>query len=53
VVRRSIVAENAVIGAGAIVGEEEGNIAVVGQGVTLPAGVSVPAGAQVDEAYTF
>ena len=53
VVRRSIVAENATVGAGAIVGEEKGNIAVVGQGVTLPAGVSVAAGQQVDEATTF
>ena len=49
VVCRSIVAENAVIGAGAIVGEKEGNIAVVGQGISLPAGVSVSAGLQVDE----
>ncbi len=53
IVRRSIVAENATVGAGAIVGEETGNIAVIGQGVTLPAGVSIPAGEQVDETYTF
>ena len=53
VVRRSIVAENAVVGAGSFIGEEEGNIAVIGQGITLPAGVSVPAGQQVDEEYQF
>ena len=48
VVRRAIVAENAV-GAGTFVGEAEGNIAVIGQNVTLPAGVQVTAGQQVDE----
>lgn len=53
VVRRSIVAENATVGAGSIIGEETGNIAVIGHGITLPAGVSVPAGQQVDESYTF
>ena len=53
IVRRSIIAENATVGAGSIVGEKEGNIAVVGQGVVLPAGVSVSAGQQVDESYTF
>ena len=52
-IRRTIVAENAVIGAGAIVGGEEGNIAVVGQGITIPAGATVPAGQQVDESYSF
>lgn len=49
VVRRAIVAENAVVGAGTFVGEAEGNIAVIGQTVTLPAGVQVTAGQQVDE----
>lgn len=49
VVRRAIVAENAVVGAGTFVGEAEGNIAVIGQSVTLPAGVQVTAGQQVDE----
>ena len=49
VVRRAIVAENAVVGAGTFVGEAEGNIAVIGQNVTLPAGVQVIAGQQVDE----
>ena len=53
VVRRAIVAEGAVIGAGCFVGEEEGNIAVVGQNMILPAGVSVAAGQQVDETTTF
>ena len=53
VVRRSIVAENAQVSPGAIVGEETGNIAVIGQGMSIPAGVSIPAGEQVDEAYTF
>ena len=52
VVRRAIVAEGAVVGAGCIVGEATGNIAVVGQDVTLPAGVTVTAGQQVD-ATTF
>ena len=49
VVRRAIVAENAVVGAGTFVGEAEGNIAVIGQNVTVPAGVQVTAGQQVDE----
>ena len=47
-VRRAIIAEGAVIGAGCLVGESQGNIAVVGQGVCLPAGVHVPAGEQVE-----
>jgi glucose-1-phosphate adenylyltransferase len=47
-VRRAIVAEGAVIGAGCLVGESQGKIAVVGQGVFLPAGVHVPAGEQVE-----
>ena len=53
VVQRAIVAENAVIGAGCFVGEETGNIAVVGESVELPAGVSVKAGQQVDPTTTF
>ena len=53
VVRRTIVAEEASIGPGAIVGEETGNIAVIGHDVKLPAGVSVAAGQQVDESTTF
>ena len=47
------IGNDVVIGAGSIVGEETGDIAVVGHGVTLPAGVSVAAGAQVDEETTF
>ena len=53
VVQRAIVAENAVIGAGCFVGEETGNIAVVGESIELPAGVSVKAGQQVDPTTTF
>ena len=52
-VKRAIVAEGATIGAGAVVGEDTGNIAVVGYNVELPAGVKVPAGQQVDESVTF
>ncbi len=48
VIRRAIIAENAVIGPGCHVGEEEGDIAVVGQNMSLPAGVKVPAGEQVE-----
>ena len=43
---RAIVAEGAVIGAGSKVGEETGNIAVVGQNVQLSAGAIVKAGEQ-------
>ena len=39
--RRAIVAENADIRGGSVVGEETGNIAVVGYNVELPAGVKV------------
>ena len=46
IVRRAIVAEGAVIGAGSLVGEETGNIAVVGQDAVLPAGAVVKAGEQ-------
>ena len=53
IVRRSIIAENATVGAGSVIGENEGNIAVIGQSVALPAGVSVSAGQQVDETTTF
>ena len=48
VVRRAIVAENAEICGGSVVGEETGNIAVVGIGVTVPEGVSVAAGQQYE-----
>ncbi len=47
-VRRAIVAENAVIGPGCIIGEETGDIAVIGQGAVLPAGTVVKAGVQID-----
>lgn len=53
VVQRSIVSENAEIGPGAVVGEETGNIAVVGTGISLPAGVHIAAGVQVDEEYDY
>ena len=53
VVRRSIVAEGAEIGPGTIVGEEEGNVAVVGYDVKVPAGVRITAGQQVDENTSF
>ena len=47
-VQRAIVAEDAVIGPGCLVGEPEGGIAVVGPGAVLPAGTEVPAGAQIE-----
>jgi len=46
IVRRAIVAEGAVVGAGSQIGEETGNIAVVGQDAVLPAGSVVKAGEQ-------
>ena len=50
VIRRgAIVAENAVVEPGAMVGEKEGSIAVVGQNVTVPAGDTVPAGSQREQ----
>ena len=49
VVRRSIVAESAVIGPDCQVGEATGKIAVVGKGIQLPEGTAVPAGEQVGE----
>jgi glucose-1-phosphate adenylyltransferase len=52
-VKRAIVAEGAEIGAGAVVGEDTGNIAVVGYNTTLPAGAKVLAGQQVDESVTL
>ena len=47
-VKRAIVAEGAVIGAGSVVGEDTGEIAVVGEKVLLPAGTLVKAGEQRD-----
>ena len=48
VVKRAIIAENCVITGGAKVGEDEGDIALVGHETTLPAGYVVKAGEQVD-----
>ena len=48
VVKRTIVAENCVIGKKAKVGEAEGDIALIGQATTLPEGYTVKAGEQVD-----
>ena len=45
---RSIVAEQTVIGEGCEVGQEDGDIALVGQGTVLPDGYKVMAGAQVN-----
>ena len=46
--RRAIVAENTVISAGCIVGEENGDIALVGSNTVLPEGYTVAPGTQVD-----
>ena len=48
VVRRCIVAENCVISRNCQVGEVDGDIALIGQGTTLPEGYAVKAGTQVD-----
>ena len=48
VVRRAIVSERCVISKGARVGEDEGDIALIGQNTTLPEGFVVKAGEQVD-----
>ena len=48
VVRRTIVAENAEICGGTVVGEETGNIAVIGIGVTVPEGTTIAAGQQYE-----
>ncbi len=48
VVRRAIVAENAVVQGGSIIGDEEGNIAVVGPGAVVPEGKKVSAGEQFE-----
>ncbi|MDO5379136.1 MAG: hypothetical protein Q4G52_12460, partial [Clostridia bacterium] len=48
VVRRAIVAENAHICAGAVVGEETGKIAVVGPKAKVLPGEKVAAGVQID-----
>ena len=48
VVRRAIVSENCVISKGCIVGEPEGDIALVGQDTVLPENYAVRAGEQID-----
>ena len=48
VVRRAIVSGDCVITANCKVGEEEGDIALIGQSTTLPEGYVVKAGEQVD-----
>ena len=48
VVKRTIIAEDCVISKDAKVGEDEGDIALIGQATTLPEGYVVKAGAQVD-----
>ena len=48
VVRRCIVAENCVISRNCQVGEVDSDIALIGQGTTLPEGYAVKAGTQVD-----
>ena len=48
VVKRTIVAENCVIGKKAMVGEAEGDIALIGQATVMPEGYVVKAGEQVD-----
>ena len=48
VVRRAIVAENCTVNNNCIVGEEEGDIALIGQDTVLPQGYVVGAGKQID-----
>lgn len=48
VVRRSIISENCVISSDCVVGELQGDIALIGQDTTLPEGFVVKAGEQVD-----
>ena len=48
VIRRSIVSGNCSIGADCQVGEEEGDIALIGQDTILPDGFVVKAGEQID-----
>ena len=48
VLKRCIVSEDCVISKGARVGEDEGDIALIGQNTTLPEGFVVKAGEQVD-----
>jgi len=48
VVRRCMIAEDCSIGADCVVGEENGEIALVGQGTVLPDGYVVKPGEQID-----
>lgn len=48
-ITRAIIAEDAVIEAGCVVGGEEGGIAVVGQGVRVAAGTTVSPGEQYEQ----
>ena len=50
-VRRAIIGENAVITSGCVVGEETGNIAVVGSNVHLPDNFTVKAGEMADAEF--
>jgi len=48
VIRRAIVSENCIISTDSVVGEAEGDIALIGQDTVLPAGYVVKGGEQVD-----
>ena len=48
VVNRTIVAEDCVVSKDACLGEEEGDIALIGQSTVIPEGYVVKAGEQVD-----
>ena len=48
VVRRCMIAEDCSIGADCVIGEENGDIALVGQGTVLPDGFVVKPGEQID-----
>ncbi|MEG0767146.1 MAG: glucose-1-phosphate adenylyltransferase, partial [Clostridia bacterium] len=50
VIERAIIAEGAIIAPGCQIGGTTGDIAVVGQGVHLPAGMHVLPGEQIDTA---
>lgn len=47
-VRRCMIAENCQINAGCVIGEADGEIALIGQGTILPDGYVVKAGEQID-----
>ena len=48
IVRRCIIAENCTVSSGCVVGETEGDIALIGQDTVLPGGYAVKAGEQID-----